>query len=332
MNINEKKYRSIVNRIGLTMIFFTVLFWLGSEAVSSASVAFGNVMTERSAYIASELLDSAFYLFAFMIPVAFFFAISRDIKDTVPMKSDLVLPPETPLLIIAGISAVLIFAYLNQVLTGFIPRIASSENLSEIKPYMIVLNFISVAVVPAFCEEFLFRGMILRNLLPYSGTVAVVGSAVMFGLMHQNLEQIIYTTAAGLVMGYIYYRTGSIWCTVLMHMINNALSLFMSLLPTFTENAVFIAIVIDIAMIFCGILSFAALIVIYRKRKKAVENLCKNGVYGISLQPRTGYAEKKLTCGAAVRSFFTPSVIIFIVLSVLYMILRIFVAFSYADL
>jgi len=76
-------------------------------------------------------------------------------------------------------------------------------------------------VVPAFVEELLFRGLILENLLPCGKTVAILGSAFLFGMMHQNAEQLLYATGAGVVFGWIYVRTRSIWPCILAHFINN---------------------------------------------------------------------------------------------------------------
>jgi membrane protease YdiL (CAAX protease family) len=96
--------------------------------------------------------------------------------------------------------------------------------------YQVVLMLFTTAVVPAFVEEFLFRGLVLSNLLPYGRTTAIFASALLFGVMHQNVEQLLYATVAGLVLGYLYVKTRSIWVCVLLHFVNNFTSVLQTVL------------------------------------------------------------------------------------------------------
>lgn len=192
---------------------------------------------------------------------------------------------------------------------------------------MVIMLFISIGLVPAFCEEFLFRGLILRNLLPYSGRIAIIVSAVMFGLMHQNIYQIIYTTVAGIVMGYIYYKTGSLWCTVLMHFFNNSVSVVELVIYGNVENAEFVNLMIDISLMVAGVLCFTVLTVRYVKNKRREIKRAEEGIVGTSFAPRLGYAERRLSRREAVRSFFTPSVIVFTSIIALTYILQILIAY-----
>lgn len=85
------------------------------------------------------------------------------------------------------------------------------------------LSLFVVGLLAPFVEEVLFRGFIyqtLRKRLSIGWTIALQG--LLFGLFHMNSVQIIYATFIGIVFGYIVYRTGSIWVTIVMHMVNNA--------------------------------------------------------------------------------------------------------------
>ncbi len=83
---------------------------------------------------------------------------------------------------------------------------------------------ILVMVILAPClEEFIFRKQLIDRMHPYGGKLAVVCSALIFGLFHGNLSQFIYTSALGLVLGYIYLKTGKLRYTVVLHMIVNFL-------------------------------------------------------------------------------------------------------------
>jgi sodium transport system permease protein len=83
-----------------------------------------------------------------------------------------------------------------------------------------------MAVLPAVCEELTFRGFIFGGLLRQSGALrAIVVSALFFGFTHTLLQQSIAASMMGLVLGVIAWRTGGVICTVIVHMINNTLSL-----------------------------------------------------------------------------------------------------------
>ncbi|MBU6162141.1 MAG: ABC transporter permease subunit [Myxococcales bacterium] len=82
------------------------------------------------------------------------------------------------------------------------------------------------AFSPAICEELLFRGFILQGLRgSVRPWVAVVVTAVLFGLLHMSIYRLAGTTALGVIMGFLVLRTGSIYPAMLFHFVNNALAL-----------------------------------------------------------------------------------------------------------
>ncbi len=95
------------------------------------------------------------------------------------------------------------------------------------------LNFLSVSIFAPFFEEWLCRGTVLRGLLNHvraDGTRmkpawAIIISALFFAVIHMNPWQAVPAFAAGCLMGYVYYRTGSLMLTMLMHFANNTLAL-----------------------------------------------------------------------------------------------------------
>lgn len=97
-------------------------------------------------------------------------------------------------------------------------------------PVWIVL--LSVSVFAPFFEEWLCRGIILRGLLAKMKPVwAIIISAAVFGLIHMNLWQAIPAFLIGCLLGYVYYKTGSLKLTMLMHCVNNTLSVIISRIP-----------------------------------------------------------------------------------------------------
>ena len=94
--------------------------------------------------------------------------------------------------------------------------------LGESQPAWLVL--LAVAVTPAVCEEFLFRGFVLSALdRPGRRRLAVVLSALAFGVVHMIPQQVFYATLLGLVLGLMALRTGSIWPGLAFHFTFNGI-------------------------------------------------------------------------------------------------------------
>ena len=141
----------------------------------------------------------------------------------------------------------------------------------------IVLIILSSAVTPALVEEFLMRGAVLGVLKKYGEDVAVLVSAILFGLMHTNLHQIPFAFMVGLILGVAVVKTGSIWIGVAIHFINNFMSVLFSDLLTFggsellksAINTFYFA--ISFALAFVGLLMLS-------KRDKGALRLCKGEI------------------------------------------------------
>lgn len=98
--------------------------------------------------------------------------------------------------------------------------------LKEIMDQMFTKSLIISAVLAApLLEEILLRGIVLDGFLKqYSPAKAIVWSAVLFGVMHLIPVQVVNAFVLGLALGWLYYRTGSLWPGICLHFVNNALS------------------------------------------------------------------------------------------------------------
>lgn len=113
---------------------------------------------------------------------------------------------------------------------GFDYNVAAYENPTNI--FGIILAFVATAVTPALVEEFAMRGVLMGVLRKYGDGFAIVVSALVFGLMHGNLVQIPFAFILGLFFGYAVIKTGTIWTAVIIHFINNFMSVSFDYLIT----------------------------------------------------------------------------------------------------
>jgi membrane protease YdiL (CAAX protease family) len=90
------------------------------------------------------------------------------------------------------------------------------------------LGIVLIALLGPVFEEILFRGTITKVLLKqYSPLKAIIISALIFGIIHWNPVQILGGGIFGLLLAWMYYRTGSLLPGIFVHIINNSLSVFL---------------------------------------------------------------------------------------------------------
>lgn len=105
----------------------------------------------------------------------------------------------------------------------YFPQLSFSQFIPT-DPLQAVVFIIVIAVLPALSEEIIYRFFICGTLSEYSAAGAVTVSAIAFGLMHGNLQQLLYAVAAGIVLGYVFLKTKNIRFTVFLHFLNNIIS------------------------------------------------------------------------------------------------------------
>ena len=74
----------------------------------------------------------------------------------------------------------------------FVNTSVSNEIVNDINELSFSLGLISLAVLPAICEEVVFRGIVMTGYKKVSPFVAIMVSSLFFGFMHQNLYQFSY--------------------------------------------------------------------------------------------------------------------------------------------
>jgi len=88
------------------------------------------------------------------------------------------------------------------------------------------VNLIVIAVIPAIGEELTFRGVIQKLLSKWFRNPhwAIFLTAFLFSAMHVQFLSFLPRFFLGMVLGYIYFWTGSIWLSILVHLVNNAVA------------------------------------------------------------------------------------------------------------
>lgn len=133
--------------------------------------------------------------------------------------------------LLPAIMAGLGFCYISNIASAMFSSITSTV-IPEDSSYILIpegiwgflLSLLTIAAFPAFLEEFVFRGAIMGSLMKFGKPFAIVCSSALFALIHGNLEQILFAFLVGLAIGFMVVETNSIWTGVIIHFLNNGIS------------------------------------------------------------------------------------------------------------
>ncbi len=324
----EGYFRKTIGKIGISMLCFLLLFNIFSIAVvflsEFLSLSGESGVTET---VISQLFYAIGYFLCFALPAALLRLLLRNSASAVPAFSGAprlsrsILP-----ILFAGIFLIFSAATVNALFfsslwDGFFPSAgAVAEGAEPLRPYEWVLQWIVMAVVPGICEELLFRGAILSGCLPFGRSSAIFISAFLFSMMHQNFAQMFYTFVAGIVLGLVYVRTESLWNCILLHFLNNSVSVLEELLEQRLPETVaaWVLPVFETGLAVAGIVSVLYLVFRFFRRRKDFGE----GFFEKSLPPSDGYAPYKIPAERIRKLFLAPSMVIFLVLAVIQTILR----------
>lgn len=86
----------------------------------------------------------------------------------------------------------------------------------------LLLNLLVIALIPAVGEEMTFRGVIQQSLTRRMNPhIAIILSAAIFSFFHFQFFGFFPRLFLGILLGYMFYITGSLWTSILMHFVNN---------------------------------------------------------------------------------------------------------------
>jgi membrane protease YdiL (CAAX protease family) len=93
-------------------------------------------------------------------------------------------------------------------------------------PIALLLFFLTAAIAAPLFEEFLFRGFLLPSLTRYVPVWGAIGiSALLFGVAHLSLSEILPLTTLGIILGVVYTRTRNLLASMLLHSLWNSSTL-----------------------------------------------------------------------------------------------------------
>lgn len=221
--VEKRNLKRTYNRIGLALIALVILSKVLASVVKAIAESDDTAAMFLSKY---ALLTNSFVVGTVILGASFvlkFIPKSQPICKKLSAKEFI-----TYAFVALGVSC--IGNLITQFFTGFIYFVSGIELTDRVSaaigsaaPLQV---FLSVVVLAPITEEFFFRKMLIDRMYKHGELLAILTSAVFFGLYHQNIFQMIPTFASGVMLGYIYCKTGSYLYVTVLHAIFNFVGVF----------------------------------------------------------------------------------------------------------
>ncbi len=160
--------------------------------------------------------------------------------------------------------------FLGQMITFILTALTGFDNILSIdqalNSYPLWCIFLIVVIAAPIFEELVFRKLMIDRFSIYGDKLAIIASAIAFGLFHGNFGQFFYTAAVGLIWGYVYAKSGMLRYSVIMHMLMNFFGGFLPMYissgsPFFSVLGTFGLLVIQYGSAIAGFVLFILAIV-----------------------------------------------------------------------
>lgn len=239
-----KNEKHEIRMISLTMGCAIVAYIIVQAVVSGALLTFDLY----DLYLNNALFQYSFSIIgvsfaAVAVPFGVMALINKK-KYASPLIPNKVLKPQKAL---AWICFGMLCCCISQVVVSFIVtffqtflglELKSSEVTEPDSVFSSIMCLISLAIIPALCEEFAMRCCSLQLLKKYGKGFSVVAVSIVFGLLHGNVVQFIFAFSVGLILGYITVATDSIVPAVFIHALNNSMSVVQMILNKYIGETV----------------------------------------------------------------------------------------------
>ena len=179
-------------------------------------------------------------------------------------------------LLLTALPALLSGSLLLSVLCGGIDKMGNTvlpyAELSFTDPIQVILFTVTMAILPALLEEFVFRGIAMAEYERRGAVRAVVMSALLFSLAHFDLRNLLSHLFVGVLMALLLFATDTLLAPILVHASYQVLLLFchryISALYRFTGGMELFLFVLIVVLLASLALFFRFAAMLYRRREQ----------------------------------------------------------------
>lgn len=264
MELTEvKQERKYCGRLGwaLVAVILCILVWSGMLSAASNLLMTHIVTDDKLANlilgsIVAEMLGLFGMVGHYIIALPVAWRICRPVPRTMLQKNK-VGPGKMLRWFVIGSSLMHIGGIIGTSVNNWALKLTGREpvnivgDMMELMPMTVAI--IGTCVLAPICEEILFRGLFANRLARYGERSGALVSAILFGLYHANLEQFFYAFVLGILLAYVYYRSGSLIAPIALHMLLNIYGSGIPLLIGENESLMVLFSLMVIIMLVAGI-------------------------------------------------------------------------------
>ena len=217
VKVDNKK---VFNRIGLA-IFVSMILVNIIQVVFFGIIGVVNQELLSAPWINYAGIAISFYLIGFPV----FYLMIKNLPEEEKRESKTLGVFEVIKICFMSYSIVYIVNFLTNILMMLIAVIKGSEvtnplvNMLEGSNW--IWSLIFAGILSPIIEEMMFRGVMLNKLRRYGDKVAIITTAILFGLFHANFSQFFYAVALGMIFAYVALKTGTIKYSIILHIVVN---------------------------------------------------------------------------------------------------------------
>ncbi|WP_304680995.1 CPBP family intramembrane glutamic endopeptidase [uncultured Clostridium sp.] len=221
----KEENKKVFNRIGLAMLVSMIL-------VNVIQIIFFDIIGKvnqdllSASWINYIALAISYYLIGFPV---FYFMI-KGLPEGEKREDKKLGVWEIVKFCFISYSLMYIFNFLTNIFIILISIFKGSEVVNPLQNIIegssLILTLIFVGILSPIIEEMMFRGIMLNKLKRYGDKVAIITTALLFGLFHANFSQFFYATVLGLIFAYVTLKTGTIKYSIILHIFVNTMGSF----------------------------------------------------------------------------------------------------------
>ncbi len=228
--------RRIGNAVGMSLSMFNIagtVVQLGLLAVMYFVLGINTTAWQLSDPNTLYLINAVTTLVVLTVPYIFAAKhVGVGVSELIPFKKTSLTKVITLIMLGMGVCSLSNFA--TSAISSIFDRLFGFQSEATMDGYgsgleSFLLMLLCVGILPAILEEFAVRGVVMGLLRKrFSDGASIMISAVLFGLLHGNLQQIPFAFGVGLILGYATVYSGSLLPAMIIHAMNNSMSVVLS--------------------------------------------------------------------------------------------------------
>jgi len=185
------------------------------------------IIFEKNQYLSPEVITTGIFILLFFLMIGISYLVNKKRKVIIGNEFKINNTELIPLMALI----VIIFQIGFVKSLNHIVKVLFDKEVILSNPLDPLIFTLGAMLIGPIIEEIFFRGTILKGFLSnYTPKMAIIVSALIFGVIHIRPEQVWGAILLGLFFGWIYYKTRSIGITIILHIIANFSIIFQSYL------------------------------------------------------------------------------------------------------